>query len=344
MTKPRIINVPFTFKAKFTPKRSRKAADAIVAGTAPIALRVASETEAPLSFRVSADIYRCTPDDAMFDLRSTEDGHWRPLPATEGAAVTLRASEALSRMEEGVLRLGSGLAKVGRPAESFGEGVFSDSDRDQVVRGMQAAADEFLIVGDAIYRPCSEPVWEFETTMGGKTYARASSLSQNHSLQAGGSVLPANRLDRIRDALGIAVDADDETVKLSLWGSIEVLRADCVRYRHDEEPRFRKTLSEIIPVIRNKLARDLDHLSPQLLSAYHELREKTQPGLGAAEAAEALRAFLPLVDDRKPERWLDNEDNWEALRARAGQALEDWNRYMTDVLDEAAIGAHLRTS
>ncbi|AOG03023.1 hypothetical protein [Bosea sp. RAC05] len=335
----RIIEIPLVYKASFMPKRARNAKEVYIKETVPIALRIASDDEAPLSFKVHPHAYGAqgiTP----LPVRTTGEVHW--LPILRGYSGDDHAVDA----ETVIAELKAGRRSINRPGlydwatdnavsvDSLGPGKFMSSTRDWAVEEAQRQAGEMLLCGNHVFVPCGEPVY-CRKSMGANEYFSATNTRAVTDTAGADEIIPANRLDLIVEALrrsgASAAELSDPIASERIWNAIEVLRPDLVRYRHNEEPRLRKAADALVTVARETIRRTIDTTSPELLEAFHNLRNDVAAGLPAADLAMSMAVFRRFID----------QGPWADIAKRLDENLSDWERFTADLADEDMLGRAL---
>ncbi len=335
----RIVEIPLVYKASFMPKRARNAKEVYLKETIPIAIRVASDDEAPLSFNVHPSTYGATGIKPL-PVRTTDESHW--LPILRGYSGDDHPLDIETVMSE----LMAGKRSINRPGlydwassqavsvESLGPGKFVSSTRDWAIEQAQREAAEMLLCGNHVFVPCGEPVYS-RKSVGDTDYFSATNTGAVTQVAGADEIVPADRMDLIVEALrrcgAPAAELSDPIASERVWNAIEVLRPDLVRYRHNEEPRLRNAAQALVTVTRETIRRTIDSTSAQLLEAFHALRDDVAAGLPASDLAMSLAVFRRSISG----------EPWTDIAQRLDETLRDWERFTADLADEEMLGRAL---
>jgi len=332
--KTRIVEVPFIYDITFVPKGARKPREITLRDVVHVEMRTPTEAEAPVSFRVSGSIYEIQSKD-MLDLRTTEEGHWRPLLRGWSGNESILSQEIvfaeIARGADPIFRVDFHQLEKAKKVEDLGEGRIETSTRDKEIARFHDRARDVLLIGGLVYIPCEEPVWEPNWSYLGKSL-EARPLQAKDEFGAAMDVIPAHRIDLVREALQLPLECDLSSIEC--FGVIEVLLPDCVRFRHNEEPRLRATADAAPDKAKKFVAENVDRLTPELLNGYQRLRKDVLAAETANEKADALRAFLPLIAEIQD----DNSYQLNSWLKEIKEALSSWDAFVIERDAETDIG------
>ena len=237
----------------------------------------------------------------------------------------------------------SGRSEISRPGlfdwvtgravaeESLESGRVISSKRDWAILSAEQAAARMMVCGDLVFVPCGEPVYQ-RVDVNASCYFSATNTEAVTRIAGDDEIIPADRLDLVAEALrrhGVREpDLIDPVSSERVWHPIEVLRPDLIRYRHDEEPRLRKAADVLVHEAREIIKRGIDETSPELLKAFHLLRDRNGSSLPAAELAVAMAEFRAELAG---ERW-----SWTIQKL--DESLADWDKFTAEKADDEALG------
>ncbi len=246
------------------------------------------------------------------------------------------------------------IAIVTRSSHGFLEKIMMGNNRDRLIRRLKRAdrygrlrvlypaipradgADQeiiihskLIIVGDRIYKPTSEPVWEIVEFHGG-AFIKATNISAVKGTPSAESVFPAFFYDRAIEQLlasGVRRRSIDNGDAVS--GKIEVVRPDLVFYRHDETPRFLGEAKYAFTEARRKMGEQIDSITAAQLEAYQAFSATIRDIADPHEIATRWRVLVDTVAET---------ETFGHFCKSAHRSLEAWDRYVADVAAEQSLG------
>lgn len=333
---PRIIDIPVVYEVEHLPPRHRNPRRMFIRESVQIAIRVLDDEAAPVSFRVSPSAYGLHAAKIdVTEIRTVERTHWRPLTkGWSGDDSELTADYVIGQMIEGRRDINhpglhdwmSGTA-VG--PEAIATGRVLVSGREAAIANVMAMASKLIIVGDRIYKPTEEPVWEIHEFNGG-AYIKATNIGAVKGAASADSVFPAFFYDRgIEKLLASGVRRRNITNGDAVSGKIEVVRPDLVFYRHDETLRFLGDAKYAFTEARRKMGEQIDTISAAQLEAYQAFSATIRDNADPHEIATRWRVLVDTVAETA---------GWDGFRKSGGGSLDAWDRYVADVAAEQSLG------
>lgn len=333
---PRIFDIPVVYEVEHLPPRHRNAQRKFIRESIQIAIRVLDDERAPVSFRVSPTAYGLhSAKTDVTEIRTVEKTHWRPL--TKGWAgddSELTADYVIGEMIEGRKEINRpGLfdwapgAAVG--PEEIATGRVLSSGREAAIANVMAMASKLMIVGDRIYKPTEEPVWEIVAFHGG-AFLKATNIGAVRGTPSADSIFPAFLYDHgIEKLRASGVSRRNITNGDAISGMIEVLRPDLVFYRHDETPRFLGDAKYAFTEARRKMGEQIDTITAGQLETYQAFAAAIRDNSDPHEIASRWRVLVDTVTDT---------EGWKHFCESATRSLEAWDRYIADVATEQSLG------
>lgn len=333
---PRIIDIPVVYEVEHLPPRHRNPQRKFIRESVQIAIRVLDDEAAPVSFRVSPNAYGLhAAKTDVTEIRTVDRTHWRPLTkGWSGDDSELTADYVIAEMIEG-------RREINRPGlsdwmpnsavgpEAIAAGRLIESGREAAIANVMAMASKLIIVGDRIYKPTSEPVWEIVEFHGG-AFIKATNISAVKGTPSAESVFPAFFYDRAIEQLlasGVRRRSIDNGDAVS--GKIEVVRPDLVFYRHDETPRFLGEAKYAFTEARRKMGEQIDSITAAQLEAYQAFSATIRDNADPHEIATRWRVLVDTVADA---------ETFGHFCKSAHRSLEAWDRYVADVAAEQSLG------
>jgi hypothetical protein len=192
-----------------------------------------------------------------------------------------------------------------------------------------AMASKLIVVGDRIFKPTSEPVWEIVEFHGG-AFLKATNIGAVKGTPSAESVFPAFFYDRaVEQLLASGVRRRNIDNGDAISGKIEVLRPDLVFYRHDETPRFLGDAKYAFTDARRKMGEQIDTITALQLETYQAFSATIRDNADPHEIATRWRVLVDTVTDT---------EGWSQFCKSANRSLEAWDRYVADVAAEQSLG------
>lgn len=332
-----IFETPFCYTVSYIPHRARNERPATIKDRAPIEIAEASASEAPVALRVDAGQFSHTWNaGAPRDYRFFNGSFWRPYSIqTESRRgnrenkmryAPMSVDELIRRTSLGGGPLGdSNLAwKLNRAIEldSLVRCRFKESPevlRESVIRDLQKAADEMLIVDGVAYHRISEPVFRVKTWGSFDQYL---SIEVEHVADIKPEDDPTDffRADRFDDAVVQYERRSGKKFTKKTAGDvaerrIEVLLPTTLSFRYDMRPRVLREAKEILSWMENGLAKN----DMAFASAFIHLRDAIQD-----ERSVDYDVVTQIVGTEVVKAMRDN-DGWDWMTERAEKLLNDWH-------------------
>ncbi|AOG02895.1 hypothetical protein [Bosea sp. RAC05] len=329
------ITVPFTYSAQFMVRGGRVARAVTVRAEMPVMLRELTDGEAPVSFRLTDCGRFDISHGSSLDIRTASGQHWRPVGSHDGEPSDIAAFCAFVERGGHMASGGSVALEEAITEDELARGrVISDNQVEAKARVAQRF-ERLIAVDGRIWEPTPEPVWVIQ---------HPSRFDAGYSAY----VEKQNAIARPADPLFVypldAIAERDATLArfnehrnlppdfAALRGEVEILRAENIQYRHDEEPRLRHHLKTHLEYAGDQVRRSIDTISLSAFAHYREFLAAASPDRPIIDLVDALRSFNEGIAE---------EPGWTEWHKRTTKALDDWDRFSSDRADDLAIKLHL---